>query len=83
MIAPLPKWEMKKYASLWKAFGKTEFTNDNALKILKEKDSHLLSVLFYDLKRMGWIEMNRCLDDRRKKVYSLKEPNQAVKEMAQ
>lgn len=82
MTEPLPKWEMKKYASLWKAFEQKEFTNDKALNALKEKDSHILSVLFYDLKRMGWIEVNRDPNDKRRKIYKLKEPNKAVKEMA-
>jgi TPP-dependent 2-oxoacid decarboxylase len=82
MVEPLPKWEMKKYAYLWKAFGEKEFTNEQALKVLKEKDAHLLSVLFYDLKNMGWIEIKRDEQDKRRKIYKLKEPNQAVKEMA-
>jgi len=81
MTEPLPKWEMIKYAYLWKAFKNKEFTNEKANKILKEKDTHLLSVLFYDLKKLGWIEINRDTKDKRKKVYKLKEPNQAVKEM--
>lgn len=81
MVEPLPKWEMKKYACLWKAFRKNEFTNEQALKILKEKDFHILSVFFYDLKKTGWIEIKRNKKDKRKKIYKLKEPNQAVKEM--
>jgi len=81
MTFPLPKWEMKKYASLWNKFGDGQFTNQRAQQALKEKDSHLLSVLFYDLKKMGWIVITRDQIDKRKKVYRLKEPNQAVKEM--
>ena len=81
MTEPLPKWEMKKYASLWKAFQTKEFSNEQALKILKERDSHLLSVFFYDLKNKGWIEIRRNEKDKRKKLYKIKEPNQVVKEM--
>jgi len=83
MTKPLPKWEMMKYAYLWKAYENKEFTNEQALKILKEKDPHLLSVLFYDLGNMGWVEIKRDEKDKRKKLYKLKEPNKAVKEMAE
>lgn len=81
MVEPLPKWEMKKYAHLWKAFEKKEFTNEQAIKILKEKDYHLLSVLFYDLNKAGWIEIKRDKKDKRKKLYKLKEPNKLIKEI--
>lgn len=81
MTEPLPKWEMMKYAHLWNILKEKEFTNKKALNILKEKDRHLLSVFFYDLKKLGWIEIKRDSKDKRKKIYKLKEPNQAVKEM--
>lgn len=81
MIEPLPKWEMKKYASLWNSFGKKQFSNQEAQAVLKEKDTHLLSVLFYDLKKLGWVKISRDKKDQRKKIYKLKEPNQAIKEM--
>ena len=82
MTEPLPKWEMRKYAYLWKNFQKKEFTNEQAIKALREKNPHLMSVLFYDLKNMGWLFVERNKKDQRKKVYKIKEPNEAVKEMA-
>ncbi len=82
MVEPLPKWEMKKYASLWNKFKDKTFTNQEALAVLKEKDPHLLSVFFYDLKKYGWIEINRDKIDKRKKVYNLKSPEEAIKEIA-
>lgn len=81
MTEPLPKWEMKKYAHLWRVFRKKEFTNEQALKILKEKDPHILSVFFYDLKKLGWINVKRNAKDKRKKIYQLKEPNKAIEEI--
>ena len=81
MIKPLPKWEMKKYAHLWNNFKEKEFTNEQALNVLKEKDSHILSVFFYDLKKAGWIDIKRGSKDKRKKIYKLKEPNKVVEEL--
>ena len=69
---------MKKYALLWHTFKTTPFTNKEAQKALKEKDGHLLSVLFYDLKRYGWMDSTRNGDDKRKKSYNLKEPNEVL-----
>lgn len=81
MSDPLPKWEMKKYAFLWKKFESKKFTNEQALKFLGEKDPHILSVLFYDLRKFEWVTMEKDKVDKRKKWYILKEPNKAVKEM--
>ncbi len=72
---------MKKFAVLWDKFEFKEFTNQQAQSILKEKDSHILSILFHDLKKLGWIEIRRDDKDQRKKIYRLKEPNKIVKEM--
>jgi len=81
MSEPLPKWEMKKYAILWRMFGKRKFTNKKAQETLKENKNHILSVLFYDLRKTGWIEIVRDGKDQRKKKYKLKEPNRVVKEL--
>ena len=81
MVEPLPKWEMKKFGLLWKTFGKKEFKGDEARKILKEKDPHMVSVLFYELNKKGWVEIKRYKKDQRKKIYRLKEPNHIVKEI--
>ncbi len=81
MTKPLPKWEMLMYAALWNRFKKKDFTNKDAQEVLKVKDSHLISVLFYELKKQEWITISRDKNDQRKKIYKLKEPNEAVKEM--
>ena len=59
MTKPLPKWEMIKYAFLWVKFNTKEFINNQASNVLNEKDNHLLSVLFYDLRRYGWLIIAR------------------------
>jgi len=45
MTEPLPKWEMKKYASLWKAFQTKEFSNEQALKIWNEKSDRISNTI--------------------------------------
>ena len=42
-------------------------------KILKEKDSHLLSVLFYDLGNRGWVEIKRDKKDERRSYAEIPE----------
>lgn len=81
MVKPLAKWEMKRYSQLWAAFGKKPFANDDAKTTLRDKN-HMLSVLFYNLKLKGWVDVNRLEEDMRKKTYTLREPNAVVKELA-
>ena len=81
MTNPLPAWEMKNYSLLWKKFGSKEFNNLEAKQELKLDDDHMVSVLFYNLKKKGWLEIRRNEKDQRKKVYSLVEPAKAVGEI--
>lgn len=81
MTKPLPAWEMKSYSILWKKFKDKEFTNKEAQKELEIDDSHKVSVLFYNLKRKGWIDIKRTEKDQRKKVYRLISPENAVGEL--
>ena len=80
MTKTLPAWEMKCYSTLWKRFKDREFTNIEAQKEL-EVDPHKVSVLFYNLKRKGWIDIKRSEEDKRKKVYKLINPEKAVGEL--
>jgi len=81
MTKTLPAWEMKCYSTLWKKFKDEEFTNVEAQKELELDDPHKVSVLFYNLKRKGWIDIKRSKEDQRKKVYRLINPEKAVGEL--
>ena len=81
MTKTLPAWEMKCYSALWKKFRDREFTNIEAQKELEVDDPHKVSVLFYNLKRKGWIVIKRSEEDKRKKVYKLVSPENAVGEL--
>ncbi len=81
MTKTLPAWEMKCYSILWKKFKDKQFTNLEAQKELELDDSHKVSVLFYNLKRKGWIEIKRSEEDKRKKVYKLVSPERAILEL--
>jgi len=72
---------MKSYSALWKRFKDREFTNKEAQKELEESDLNKISVLFYNLKKKGWIEIKRSEEDHRKKVYRLINPEKAIGEL--
>ncbi len=81
MTKTLPAWEMKCYSTLWKKFKDREFTNIEAQKELEVDDPHKVSVLFYNLKKKGWIDIKRSEKDKRKKDYRLISPEKAVGEL--
>ena len=81
MTKTLPAWEMKCYSILWKKFKDRQFTNLEAQKELEFDDPHKVSVLFYNLKKKGWIDIKRSEEDKRKKVYKLINPEKAVGEL--
>ena len=81
MTEPLPKWIMKRYAKLWKAFDIKEFSFDKAVQVLKEEDNRVIGIILSDLKKAGWVDIKKDPDNGRKKLYNLKKPNQAINEM--
>jgi predicted transcriptional regulator len=79
MTKPLPKWIMYRYSVLWNKFGSKEFSHNDAFKTLN-KDK-MISIALSELRQNGWLEMKLDKKDARKRVYILKDPLQAVKEM--
>jgi len=79
MTHPLPKWIMQRYSTLWNRFGEREFSYDEASRSLNETNA--VSVLLSGLKRAGWLETRLNPKDSRKRIYKLKSPEQAVREM--
>jgi len=81
MTTPLPKWLMMRYAILWKAYDKNEFSHDDAAYTLQEHQPSLVSVVLSTLKRHGWLMMRLDPIDSRKRIYSLKQPERAINEL--
>ncbi|MFH1210649.1 MAG: hypothetical protein V1645_01915 [archaeon] len=81
MTKPLPKWLMRKYSTLWRAFSEKEFNYEDVKKILKEKNEALNSIILSELKKNGWLAVKLHPDDSRKRIYTLKKPEEAVKEL--
>ena len=80
MVSAIPKWIQERYALLWKKFGTSEFTYDQAEKVLKNHKKGI-NVFFSDLRKAGWLEVNLNNTDTRKRIYKLKSPEKAFKEM--
>lgn len=80
MTQVLPKWEMRAYSILWNKYGDKEFYHDDVCKLLKQK-KEVVSTLLYDMRKAGWVEVGLSSEDTRKRVYRLKAPELAVKEM--
>ena len=80
MVNALPKWVMVRYSKLWNEFKDKEFTFDKAVKVLKDKDA-VVSVFLSDLRKAGGIQVNLSQKDLRQRVYKLKSPAEAIKDM--
>jgi len=79
MTKPLPKWIMQRYSTLWNKFGDKEFNHDDAFKTLNR--DKMISIALSELRRFGWLGIKLDPNDARKRVYRLKSPEHAVKEM--
>jgi hypothetical protein len=80
-VKTLPKWAMHRYAKLWNRFRIKEFTYKEASEVLKEKDKNLTSVALSYLRKYGWLTTKLHPIDTRKRIYQLKTPEEAIKEM--
>jgi len=79
MTEPLPKWIMQRYSALWNKFRDKEFNHEDAFKTLN-KDK-MVSITLSELRQAGWLEMRLDPNDARKRIYKIKSPEEAVKEM--
>lgn len=80
MTKPLPKWVMQRYSVLWNKFTDHEFNRKNALQTLNH--DKMISLALSELGRSGWLETKLDPSDGRKRIYRLKSPNQAIREMS-
>jgi len=79
MTKPLARWVMQRYSLLWNIFGKKEFEYEEAVKVLKR--DRLTSLVLSELKKHGWLTIKLHPEDSRKRIYRLKSPEDATKEM--
>ncbi len=80
-IRALPRWAMERYAKLWSRYKDKEFGYKDVTKTLKEKNEKIVSVFLSYLKKYGWLNIKLHPEDSRKRIYQLKNPEEAVKEM--
>ena len=79
MTEPLSKWVMKRYSKLWNTFKDKEFNYRQASRALN--DDKMMSVILSDLKKAGWLEIKLHPEDSRKRIYKLKNPEEAIKDI--
>ena len=79
MAKHLPEWIMKRYSKLWNKFKGKEFTKSKAEKVSGGDSS--LPVLLSELRKAGWLEMKIGVEDARKTIYKLKNPEKAINEI--
>lgn len=71
---------MKHYSKLWTKFKDKQFTHQEADNLLKITNT---SIVLSRLKKFGWLELALNPNDSRKRLYKLKDPLKAVKEIGQ
>ncbi|MEM4245488.1 MAG: hypothetical protein QXR60_04780 [Candidatus Nanoarchaeia archaeon] len=72
---------MRKYSILWRTFKKKDFAFEEARKILKEKNQALVSIILSELRKNGWLTIKLHPEDSRKRIYTLKNPEEAVTDL--
>ena len=70
---------MKHYSKLWSKFKDKKFTHQQAEDLLKITNT---SIVLSRLKKYGWLKLELDPEDSRRRLYKLKDPSEAVKEMA-
>lgn len=55
--------------------------DDESVQILKEEKERLVSVVLSELKKHGWLTVKLHPEDSRKRIYKLKNPEDAINEI--
>jgi type I restriction enzyme M protein len=78
---PIPKWIMERYALLWNKFKDKEFTYLEVSEMFSKDSNNLRRALVSQLRINGWLEVKLSSKDSRKRVFKLKSPEDAVRDM--
>ena len=81
VVRALLRWAMERYAKLWNKFKDKEFDYTDVVKTLKEKNEDIISVFLSYLKKYGWLTIKINPEDSRKRIYQLKNIEEALKEI--
>lgn len=81
MTKPIPNWLMRKYSILWNKYKGKEFSYQQAMATLKEDDRVFMSITLSRMKKDGWLKTRTNQKDKRKNIYSLEIPEDAIKKM--
>jgi len=79
-MAEIPaKWVLEGYTKLWAKFKDKSFTTADAKKIINHIQNP--SNLYSNLKKCGWLTINRDSKDSRKSIFILKDPKEMIEEI--
>lgn len=78
MTKAIPKWVWNRYSLLWKKCKDKPFTYKEAEKVLKYDDKNSISVMFLELRKAGWLNVELSKEDTRKRVYMLTPPEKVI-----
>lgn len=82
MTKSIPKWVQERFSLLWQEHENKQLTYEEIEKVLKIDDRNTISVFLSELKKAGWIDIKLSDGDSRKRVYTLKSPNQVMLEIS-
>lgn len=82
MSEAIPKWVIQRYSALYRKFKTKKFTREEARKTLDEfgvdSQEKITNTFFSELKKNGWVEIQRDKKDERKKIFKLIHPEKAI-----
>ncbi|MDP3881997.1 MAG: hypothetical protein Q8Q31_03935 [Nanoarchaeota archaeon] len=83
MAKPIPKWVQERLSKLWKKYEGREMSYEQIEAVLKPDEKTTISVFLNELKKAEWIDIRRGEgeEDARIRIYTIKEPNQILKEI--
>ena len=80
MTKPIPRWVMISYSKLWNKYRSSPFTFKDVKNVLQE-DKGTTGVVLHKMQKSGWINSECNSKDRRRKIYQLESPENAIRRM--
>ncbi len=81
MAKPIPKWVQERLSRLWKEYGEKTMTFKMIKDVLVIDNDNAIRVFINELKKANWIDVQLSPESSRERVYTLKEPNEIMKEL--
>jgi hypothetical protein len=78
---PIAKYIQEVFSTIWKKYGSEELSKSKIVKLFPKYNKQVLRNYLSKAVKSGWIKIEVDQKDKKRRIYTLREPNEIMKEL--